>query len=66
MLTVNYKDIQYIEMFILNGNKLHILNIYNDSKSFTALCYLEDKALDISEVYVIARDFNLCHHLWNT
>lgn len=65
MSAVNYKDIQCIEMFIPNSNKLCILNVYNDLKSLAAFCYLKDKASDMPEIHVIAGDFNLCYHSWN-
>ena len=37
MTAANHKDIQCIKMFMPNGNKLRILNVYNDSKTFAAL-----------------------------
>ena len=61
----NHKDIQCIEMFMPNGNKLRILNVYNDSKTYAALRYLEDKAPDMPELHVVAGNFNLRHYSWD-
>ena len=65
MSAANHKDIQCIEMFMPNGSKLRILNVYNDSKTFAALRYLEDKAPDMPELHVVAGDFNLHYYSWD-
>ena len=54
---INHRDINLISFF--NGNMyFFILNVYSDS-SYTALKYLKDTEVNISNVLIMTGDFNI-------
>jgi len=54
---LSYRDISIVSLFI-NNNILFLINIYSDSLQ-SALKYLKDTRVDISNVLAMAGDFNI-------
>ena len=66
MSVVNHPNIQCVELSMLNGDIVRFLNVYNDSKQFKALEYLEQRFNTMSDIHVMTGDFNLHHSIWDT
>ena len=60
---INHRDINLIS-FSNNNICYYILNVYSDS-SHTALKYLKDTEVNIDNVVLMTRDFNIRDSLWN-
>jgi len=58
-----HRDISIVFLFI-NNSTFFLINIYSDS-SHSALKYLKDTGVDITNVLVMADDFNIRNSFWN-
>jgi len=61
---INHRDISLIS-FLNNNICYYIMNVYSDS-SHTALKYLKDTEVNIENVLLITRDFNIRDSLWDS
>jgi len=62
--TLNYRDILLISFFI-NNNIFFLINIYSDSL-LSALKYLKDTEIDISNILIMTGDFNTRDSFWDS
>ena len=60
---LNHRDI-FLIFFFINNNIFFLINIYSDLSQL-ALKYLKDTEIDISNILIIAGDFNIRNNFWD-
>ena len=60
---INYRDI-LLASFFNNNSIFWVMNVYSDS-SHTALKYLQDTEVNLSNLLIMAGDFNIRDSFWD-